>query len=90
MQEARVHLGFACKLYELQHRSGRAFIHEHPAYADSWREPCIKRLVEMPGVQTVLLDMCQYNLTTKTEDGATGLVKKTTKLITNNRVMAKH
>ena len=38
MEEARRHLEFVCKLYRMQHQSGRYYLHEHPYSATSWRE----------------------------------------------------
>merc|ERR1739836_104715 len=38
---ARVHLEFCAKLYRIQHRAGRYFIHEHPNSATSWQEEAI-------------------------------------------------
>ena len=36
------HLEFVCDLYREQMRHGRYFLHEHPAYATSWQEPCFE------------------------------------------------
>ena len=45
--EARVHLDFCAKLYEIQHEAGRLFVHEHPDKATSWVEPSMLKLKEM-------------------------------------------
>ena len=40
----RVLLGFAVQVYREQLTAGRYFLHEHPASASSWAEPCMRRL----------------------------------------------
>ncbi len=62
LTRARMHLAFCCKLYRLQLSEGRHFIHEHPATATSWSEPCVKRGMRLPGVQVVVADACQYGM----------------------------
>ena len=44
-------------------------------------------MLQLKGVGKYVLDMCQYGLTTKGADGADGLAKKTTTLMTNSSVM---
>ena len=56
----RAHLEFVCELYEYQARRGRDFLHEHPAQATSWQEPCIKKILELEGVQKAVGHQCQY------------------------------
>jgi hypothetical protein len=65
--EARTLLSFAAEIYELQRAAGRHFLHEHPETADSWKEPCIRRLTARRDVGTVVGHMCRMGL--KTEDG---------------------
>ena len=57
MNQARTHLEFACRMYAKQYRAGRVFLHEHPDTAQSWKEPCIQKLMGMPGVRRSKLDM---------------------------------
>eukprot|EP00969_Alexandrium_andersonii_P230626 10184700-Alexandrium_andersonii.AAC.1 len=42
--EARVLLDLAWEVYRFQLAGGRHFLHEHPAGARSWQEPCVARL----------------------------------------------
>ena len=86
MDEARSHLKFACRIYAMQHRENRLFIHEHPDTAQSWKEPDVQRLLEMKGVVRRRLDMCRYGLQSQDKD-ATVLVKKTTSILTNSVIM---
>ena len=51
---ARKHLEFCIKLYEVQWRNGRYFLHEHPDGAGSWEEDSIKRLLKKQGVVRVV------------------------------------
>ena len=89
MREARTYLEFSCKCYAKQNSSGRIFVHEHPAHADSWSEKCIKDLLRLEGIHRAELDMCQFNLQTTDKDGTMGLVKKSTSLLTNSSTMAR-
>ena len=86
MAQARRLLSFSCEVYAAQHASGRIFLHEHPATAESWQEDCIKKVLDLPGVVRRDLDMCQYNLRATDEQGE-GLVKKATAIMTNSEVM---
>ena len=55
-----VHLEFVCRLYALQLKNNRYFLHEHPDTATSWREPCIANIMAHEGVGRVTADQCQY------------------------------
>ena len=87
MAHARTLLKFSCDLYAMQHAAGRVFLHEHPATAGSWKEAPILELLKLNGVIRRDLDMCQYNLTCKNENGETLLVQKHTTIMTNSLVM---
>ena len=70
--KAKTLLNFAAEIYELQRAAGRHFLHEHPETADSWKEPCIRRLMARAGVDTVVGHQCQMCLTTKDKNGKGG------------------
>ena len=55
-----VHLEFVCRLYALQLRHKRYFLHEHPDTATSWKEPCIADIMAHEHVERVVGDQCQY------------------------------
>ena len=76
---AMVHLRFVCELYALQYESGRYFVHEHPAGAQSWNEGCIHELLQQAGVSKVVIDQCQYGQ--QTPEGEP--MKKPTTLMSN-------
>jgi hypothetical protein len=78
----RKHLRFACKLYALQHELNLYFLHEHPASARSWEEPCVKKLMELTKVTRVVSDMCVYGMEQE-DTGGRALVKKPTAFMTN-------
>ena len=61
----------------------RWFVFEHPAYADTWRLPCMKRLLETPGVDWRIADQCQYGLVTPDHSGQQTPALKPTKFVSN-------
>ena len=61
LEEARMHLEFVTSLYRDQIEGGRFFLHEQPEYAASWKEKCIDELLQVPEVQRVRADQCQYD-----------------------------
>ncbi len=60
LEKARMHLEFVVSLYREQLEGGRYFLHEHPKYATSWMEQCMANLQDVPGVDLVHADQCQY------------------------------
>ena len=50
------HLDFCLELYREQLRNGRYFVHEHPAYATSWQEECMKKMMSEPDVELATCD----------------------------------
>ena len=58
--QALVHMRFACEIYQMQIDAGRYFLHEHPAYATSWHQECVKTILAQSGVDTVINDQCQF------------------------------
>ena len=88
MAYGRKHLEFCCKLYEIQWREGRYFMHEHPESASSWQEECVKQLLHRHGVVRVVGDQCRYGLTS--HDGRReGTARKSTGFLTNSPCIAK-
>ena len=65
--EGRVLLDFAAQVYQVQLAAGRHFLHEHPASASSWAEPCIVRLRERPNVFEAVGDQCRFGLRSQGE-----------------------
>ena len=66
--KAVAHIEFSMKLAKLQVSRGAYFLSEHPAHASSGELPCIREVMKMTGVETVVGDMCMYGLTTLSED----------------------
>ena len=87
MCKAIAHLSFAVAMCEEQHRAGRLFMFEHPARATSWNLDVLNDLRHLPGVISVLSDMCAHGLKS-TDKLGTALVKKTTRFITNSQSVA--
>ena len=74
---------FAVKVARLQMAGGRYFYFEHPLSATPWA--VVEELVElreMIEVQSVVLHMCQFGLTSRDSEGP-GLAKKPTRVLTN-------
>ena len=44
LRKAERHMEFAVKMYRIQLKKGRYFIHEHPAGATSWQMESIRKL----------------------------------------------
>ena len=80
LSEARVLLGFAAEIYQLQVDGGRHFLHEHPQGASSWKEPAIQKILQIPSVQTTVAHLCQFGMTTKSQ-GKVVPVRKATKFM---------
>jgi hypothetical protein len=75
--EAKVLLGFAMEIYELQLQGGRHFLHEHPASASSWTEPRMKALRRRRGVGEVVAHMCQFGMRPRSSCGSAFVLKPT-------------
>jgi len=76
-------LEFAIEMCQIQAQAGRIFVFEHPAYARSWRLPCMETLRELKGAQEVIFHMCQFGMTMKDQSGE-GPVMKATRVCTNS------
>ena len=84
-----MHMDFMCQVYRIQAQAGRYFLHEHPALVTSWMLPFIREIAELPGVTSVLANMCSFGMTAPTDDGNEGLVYKPTRWLTNAPELAK-
>ena len=79
LNEDRRHLHFVISLYKIQLNEGRHFLHEHPHGASSWGDIHMKRLLNHPGVNSVVSDQCQYGLLTPGPEGKLLPAKKPTR-----------
>ena len=76
---------FAVELCRMQQQAGRAFVFEHPRSATSWEVvPELRDLLNSLDVFESVLDMCVYGMMPNDDRGQLGLVRKTTRLITNS------
>ena len=55
----RRHLEWCVHLYRKQIERGAYFLHEHPAFATSWKEPAVIKLLQHPEVEKIRADQCQ-------------------------------
>ena len=88
MSEARVHMNFVCKLYMMQHKAGRYFIHEQPQAARSWEEECVQRTMRETNSQRLLIHQCMYGLVSVDTNGKTNPARKATSFMTNCPAMS--
>ena len=69
---------------KMQIKRGKWFVFEHLASAYTWHEPCMQKLLSMPGVDWQTADHCrQYGLVAKDPDGVGKPAKKPTRCISN-------
>ena len=83
MTEAENHLEFCVEQYEAQMQRNTFFLHEHPAFATSWRSPSVERLKEKEGVFHVVGDMCEQGMKVSDDHGE-GFAKKSAGYLTNS------
>ena len=53
------------------------FLHEHPAFATSWGEQSIKKILKLSGVDSIRADQCQFGLVTPSDGGPKPALKPT-------------
>ena len=88
LREAIAHLRFCVKIYNIQRREGRYFLHEHPLTASSWGVECIEKLCGQHDVFTTSCHQCAYGLTTTDTDRTTVRpALKPTRFMTNSWMM---
>ena len=80
-----IHLMYAMEVAMQQIRASRYFAFEHPSRATSWGVACVKDVARMPGVETIVFDMCQYGLRSKEHQIP---MRKRTKVMTNSPKLA--
>ena len=85
LAKAKRHVRLCCSIYRYQIDQNRYFLHEHPAYATSWQEECMRGLMGEPTVETATCDQCMYGC--KSVDGSP--VKKPITFLTNAPELAK-
>ena len=72
------HLQFCIELYTWQLQRGKVFLHEQPCGAQCWNEPCMRKLIEMDGVECRRGDQCPFGPQVRGNDGARALVLQPT------------
>ena len=81
------HIQFMAEVYLRQIEEGRWFLHEHPAYATSWKLKSMLDLQKCPGVMTTIADQCMYGLLTNSTEGREAPARKSTKFMTNSQCL---
>ena len=93
MRRARIagilHMNFVISLYHEQLEGGRYFLHEHPIGATSWALPDMEALMQVPGVQEVRGDLCQYGAEIRRGARRGDPVMKPSGFLTNSPEVAK-
>ena len=83
------HIKFVFELYDLQVRSGRYFLHEHPATATSWKLPVVTEFcARYPHLYAITMDMCQFGMSTPNARGELIPAQKPTRWLTNSPCLA--
>eukprot|EP00969_Alexandrium_andersonii_P088638 3910590-Alexandrium_andersonii.AAC.1 len=70
------------QLYRSQLERGAHFLHEHPASAASWQEPCITELLSRPEVDSGIGHVCRFGVRVPWAApavGGSGLARKPTR-----------
>ena len=78
-------LEFAMDVFQWQHLRGKVALFEHPAPSRAWEEECVQKILELPGVQRVRADQCQFGLRTSPHEE---LHRKPTDFMVNSREVA--
>ena len=87
--KAQIHIDFVASLYREQLEGDRFFLHEHPRWATSWRITSISELLEVPGVELVHTDQCQFGAEARRGGRKGSPVKKPTGFLTNSPALAR-
>ncbi len=83
LDQAREHLKFVVQLCREQVEGNRYFLYEHPKFASSWTEPCIKDLMSVEGVELIHADQCQHGAEVVTGIMRGMPIKKATGFLSN-------
>ena len=86
LEKAKEHVRFCCRVYHMQLRGGRYFLHEHPWAARSWKINGIVELAEDPRVSVTKADQCMFGLKTSVagKPGVQAPAKKSTGFMLNS------
>ena len=60
LRRAIDHLSFALEVYRMQAKSGRFFLHEHPATASSWKLDEVIQFIREFDAHVVVGDLCLF------------------------------
>ena len=82
--KATLHLNFMISLYEEQTEAGKYFLHEHPRFATSWQLRNMEILMQVPGVELVQGDQCQYGAQVQTGIRKGAPIMKPTGFLSNS------
>ena len=75
-------------LCRIRMSQGGFTLHEHPAGASSWKEPCIKKLAQLNSIHNVTSHQCMYGLMAPSTAGDPIPAKTPTTRMTNSAAMA--
>ncbi len=81
--KAKLHLDFVAMLYKEHVKGGRFFLHEHPQHASSWHERAIQEVRDLPSVQVIGADQCQFGSEVLYGSGEGSPVRKPTGFMSN-------
>ena len=88
LKEAESHVEFCIKLYVMQIRGGRYYLHEHPRGATSWKLPVVQKFIRETSALFVDSNMCAFDMMAEDKQGV-GYVFKPIRFMTNSRCLAR-
>ena len=63
LKNCKNHVRFCIEVYRLQLQGRRHFVREHPENSRAWEMPEITELMTHPEVESVVLHMCAFGMT---------------------------
>ena len=87
IKEGITHLLFCIRLYWIQLKAGRHFLHEHPWGAWSWKLPEVQELLNHASVKLGKGHMCVHGMTATDTKGTAPILKATGWMTSSNFIL---
>ena len=88
LEEGKAHIQFCLQIYAMQLASGRHFVREPPEKSKAWDMPEMVDFLLRPDVDSTVLHMCAFSMTSVDEMGE-GLVQKATRVMSSSEEVLK-
>ena len=83
-EEGMLHLAHSMQCCFQQWQAMRYFAFEHPERATSWQQQEVLRIQRLPGVECIVVDMCQFGLVSPVGNLP---MRKRTRIMTNSPIL---